>query len=89
MPKKNTPAIVRKMKTPTPPTSKFTNKPLPKGIVTAFENKAGRYELTRIDGDQAHYSFTNLQKKTVDATMPLLMWNKMQERAAAALKETA
>jgi hypothetical protein len=54
-----------------------------------FENKAGRYELIRIDGDQAYYSFTNQYKKTVDATMPVITWRKMQERALAAFKETA
>ena len=57
-------------------------------VPAAFENKAGRYELIRIEGDQAHYSFTNLQKKTVDSTMPVIMWRKMQERAVA-FKETA
>ncbi|HEY3838494.1 MAG TPA: hypothetical protein VGL72_18065 [Bryobacteraceae bacterium] len=56
---------------------------------TAFENKAGRYELIRVDGEQAYYSFTNHLDKTVDAAMPVLMWKKMQERAVAAFKETA
>ena len=56
---------------------------------TTFENKAGRYELIRVDGDQAYYSFTNLQNKTVDATMPVLMWKKMQERAMHPYKESA
>jgi hypothetical protein len=55
----------------------------------AFENKAGRYELIRVDGGQAYYSFTNRQEKTVDATMSVITWRKMQERALAALKETA
>jgi hypothetical protein len=54
-----------------------------------FENKAGRYELIRVDGGQAYYSFTNHQEKTVDATMSVVTWRKMQERAEAALKETA
>jgi hypothetical protein len=49
----------------------------------AFENKAGRYELIRIDSGQAYYSFTNHQDKTVDAAMPVLTWRKMQERAKA------
>ena len=54
-----------------------------------FENKAGHYELIRVDRGQAFYSFTNHDKKTVDATMSVVMWRKMQERAASALKETA
>jgi hypothetical protein len=56
---------------------------------TAFENKAGRYELIRVNSGQAYYSFTNHQAKTVDATMSVVTWRKMQERADAALKETA
>jgi hypothetical protein len=52
-----------------------------------FENKAGRYELIRVDGDQAHYSFTNRQKRTVDATMPVVMWLRMQARADHSRKE--
>jgi hypothetical protein len=54
----------------------------------AFENKAGHYELIRVDGGQAYYSFTNHHEKTVDATMSVITWRKMQERALA-LKETA
>ena len=50
---------------------------------SVFENKAGRYELIRIDGGQAYYSFTNRFDKTVDATMSVIMWRKMQERASA------
>jgi hypothetical protein len=56
---------------------------------SAFENKAGHYELIRVDGGQAYYSFTNRQEKTVDAAMPVITWRKMQERALAAFKETA
>jgi hypothetical protein len=55
----------------------------------AFENKAGHYELIRVDDGQAYYSFTNRQQKTMDAAMPVLTWRKMQERAIAALKESA
>jgi hypothetical protein len=55
----------------------------------AFENKAGHYELIRVDDGQAYYSFTNHQQKTVDAAMPVLTWRKMLERALAALKESA
>lgn len=55
----------------------------------SFENKAGRYELIRVADGQAFYSFTNHLQKTVDATMPVVTWRKMQERAEAALKESA
>lgn len=58
-------------------------------IPAVFENKAGRYELIRVDGGQAYYTFTNRQSKTTDATMPVITWRKMQERAAAAYEETA
>jgi hypothetical protein len=54
---------------------------LARGSVS-FENKAGRYELIRIDNAQAYYSFTNRAGKTVDAIMPALQWQRMQERAA-------
>ena len=54
-----------------------------------FENKAGRYELNRVEDGQAFYSFTNHQQRTVDATMPVVTWRKMQERADPALKESA
>jgi hypothetical protein len=54
-----------------------------------FENKAGRYELIRVQDGQAFYSFTNHLQKRVDATMPVVTWRKMQERAQAALKESA
>jgi hypothetical protein len=53
----------------------------PRGSVS-FENKAGRYELIRIDNAQAYYSFTNRAGKTVDAIMPILQWQRMQVRAA-------
>ena len=57
-------------------------------IPAAFENKAGRYELIRVEDGQAYYTFTNRQAKSVDATMPVITWRKMQERAAA-YEETA
>ena len=47
-------------------------------LVTGFENKVGRYELVRVDGNQAYYSFTNLHGKTVDAIMSATMWRRMQ-----------
>jgi hypothetical protein len=31
----------------------------------AFENKAGRYELIRVEDDHVYYSFTNRKGKTV------------------------
>jgi hypothetical protein len=55
----------------------------------SFENKAGRYELIRVDDGQAYYSFTNRHHKTVDATMSIVTWRKMQVRADAGLKESA
>jgi hypothetical protein len=35
-------------------------------VVAAFKNKAGEYELTRVDG-RVHYFFTNWQGKMVDS----------------------
>jgi hypothetical protein len=49
--------------------------------VTAFENKAGRYELIRVDDDQVVYSFTNRDGKTTDSVMPLMMWHDIASRA--------
>jgi hypothetical protein len=104
MPKKKTAKMVRKLKAPKRPAiAPVMNRSAAPTLVSrdtaaaadlspfpaTFENKAGRYELIRIDGDQAYYSFVNLQNKTVDATMSVITWRKMQERALAALKETA
>ena len=104
MPKKKTAEILRELKTPkrssiAPAAGRSAAPNLvprdttvaenPSAFPAAFENEAGRYELIRIDGGQAYYSFTNLQKRTVDATMSVITWRKMQERAVAALKETA
>ena len=50
-------------------------------VVTAFANKAGLCELIRVEQDQAYYSFTNRQGKTVDAVMPVVVWRRMQARA--------
>ena len=58
-------------------------------LAPGFENKAGRYELIRVDGDQASYSFTNRQGRTVDATMSAIMWRRMQARADTTFQETA
>jgi len=53
---------------------------IPNGVplLAGFENKVGRYELVRVDGNQAYYSFTNLHGKTVDAIMSATMWRRMQ-----------
>jgi hypothetical protein len=58
-------------------------------LVAGFENKVGRYELVRVDGDQAYYSFTNRQGRTVDAIMSATMWRRMQARADTTYQETA
>jgi hypothetical protein len=58
-------------------------------LVSGFENKVGRYELTRVDGDQAYYSFTNRLGRTADAIMSVTMWQRMQARADATFQETA
>ncbi len=55
--------------------------PLQTPVGTAFENRAGRYELIRVEAGQAYYSFTNRQGKTIDAVMPVIMWQRMQDRA--------
>lgn len=66
-------------------------KKAPKGVplMAGFENKAGHYELTRVEGDQAFYSFTNLQGRTVDAAMSLTMWRRMQQRADTTFQKIA
>jgi len=50
-------------------------------VASAFENRAGRYELVRVADGQAYYSFTNRQGRNVDAVMPVTVWRRMQERA--------
>lgn len=45
-----------------------------------FENKAGRYELVRIEGNMAYYNFTNHHGHTTDAVMPVRTWCRLQER---------
>ena len=96
MPKKKTAEIVRRLDgkvpvRPMPPA--VTAAPTPKKpvvpLVAGFENKVGRYELTRVDGDQAYYSFTNRQGRTADAIMSVTMWQRMQARADATFQETA
>jgi len=72
-----------------PPTVQHTASEDLSQFPPGFENKAGRYELIRVDAGQAYYSFTNRQDRTVDATMSVVMWRKMQERALASYKEIA
>jgi len=50
-------------------------------VTTCFHNKAGQYELTRVVDGQVYYSFKNQHGKTVDSTMPLIMWQKIAARA--------
>ena len=50
-------------------------------VTTAFQNKAGEYELIRVADGQVHYSFKNRQGKTVDSVMPLILWQKIAARA--------
>jgi hypothetical protein len=79
-------ALVRQMPSATVPVS--TPKKLV-ALMAGFENKVGRYELTRVDGEQAYYSFTNRLGKTADAIMSVTMWRRMQARADATFQETA
>jgi hypothetical protein len=85
MPKKKTTKSV--------PAAEAASKPRKetKGIalVPGFENKAGRYELTRVEDDQAYYSFTNLQGRTVDAAMSVTVWRRMQQKADGTFQKTA
>jgi hypothetical protein len=53
---------------------------VPASVPPAFENKAGRYELLRIDGTMAHYHFTNHQGNKTDAVMPVSTWMRLQEK---------
>lgn len=96
MPKKKTVENVRPMKKPAAPKNEKNSSDTLNDAALAeklsqfppvFENKAGRYELVRTEAGQAYYSFTNRQNKTVDATMSLVTWLKMLERAT--YKETA
>jgi hypothetical protein len=57
----------------------------PQNILNRFENKAGRYELIRVDNGRVLYSFTNQQGKTVDSIMPLIMWQRVAARAGKEL----
>lgn len=50
----------------------------------AFENKAGRYELARIEDNMAYYNFTNHHGHTTDAVMPVRTWCRLQEQMMGA-----
>jgi len=45
-----------------------------------FENKAGRYELVRVEGELARYTFTNHYGRQTEAVMPTATWRRLQQR---------
>ena len=47
---------------------------------TSFENKAGRYQLVRVEENMVHYTFTNHSGHQIDAAMPMATWRRLQER---------
>ena len=49
-------------------------------VAQTFDNKAGHYELIRVEGNTAHYTFTNHQGHRTDATMAVPTWRRLQER---------
>jgi tetratricopeptide (TPR) repeat protein len=49
-------------------------------VAQTFDNKAGHYELIRIEGNTAYYAFTNHQGHRTEATMALMTWRRLQER---------
>lgn len=52
-------------------------------LAQTFENKAGHYQLMRVEGETAHYTFTNHQGHCAEATMTITCWRRLQERAHA------
>ena len=50
----------------------------------AFENKAGRYQLIRVDGDMVYYTFANHHGQQTEAVMPMATWRRLQERVQPA-----
>ena len=58
--------------------------PADRNLTGAFANKAGQYELVRIEGNMAYYHFTNHQGHRTDAAMPVLTWRRLQERTEPA-----
>jgi|SRR5579871_631158 len=49
-------------------------------VAQSFDNKAGHYELIRVEGNTVFYTFTNLQGQQNDATMAVFTWRRLQER---------
>ncbi len=49
-------------------------------VAQSFENKAGRYELIRIEGDRLRYAFTNHQGHRIEADMAVAAWRRMQAK---------
>lgn len=49
-------------------------------VAQTFDNKAGHYELVRVEGNTAYYTFTNHQGHRTDATMAVMTWRRLQER---------
>lgn len=54
-------------------------------LAQTFENKAGRYELLRIEGNRAYYAFTNHQGHRTEAEIAVTAWRRMQAAARAVL----
>jgi hypothetical protein len=52
-------------------------------LAQTFENKAGHYQLSHLEGETAHYIFTNHQGNRAEATMTVTCWRRLQERAQA------
>ena len=50
-------------------------------LPAAFENKAGKYELIRIDGEEVYYEFTNRHGVTASRVMPAVTWRILGSRA--------
>ncbi len=62
---------------PLGPSNRGTGAAGSKQITKVFENDAGHYELIRVNGDRAHYRFTNRHGKTSEADMPLTTWRRV------------
>jgi len=50
-------------------------------LVPSFRNKAGQYELARIEDHTAYYRFTNHYGQKTEAAMPVITWRRLQEHA--------
>ena len=53
-------------------------------VAQAFDNKAGHYELIRVEGATALYAFTNHQGQRTEASMAVTAWRRMHERVQQA-----